>query len=61
MPLLAAKSDKAIFSVKVEVKVTKSLTLVSIYLFPIIFDARGIRPDMLRFTGFSMRIYVFIL
>ena len=28
--------------------------------FPITFDVRGLRPDMLRFPRFSVRIYVFI-
>ena len=30
-------------------------------VFPIIFDARGLRPDMLHFPRFSVWIYVFIL
>ena len=34
--------------------------LQSIDVFPIIFDARGLRPDMLRFPRFSVWIYVFI-
>ena len=32
----------------------------AIDVFPIIFDARGLRPDMLRFPRFSVWIYVFI-
>ena len=34
---------------------------ISIDVFPIIFDARGLRPDMLRFPRFSLWIYVVIL